>query len=170
MNLILNLKYLLVLFLLSPLTTAVAQPWRDLPLVDARSGETFTFAAFSGKTVFVEPMATWCANCRRQLINVRSVQESLEADRDDIIFVALSIETTLSPQDLAAYADREGFSWLFAVMTPEMLRELTATFGRAITSPPSTPHFVIRPDGGTSALATGMKSPEQILAALESAQ
>ena len=31
----------------------------QLPLVDVRSGETFTLAEFAGKTVFVEPMATW---------------------------------------------------------------------------------------------------------------
>ena len=34
-------------------------PLATLPLVDARSGATFTLAEYAGKTVFVEPMATW---------------------------------------------------------------------------------------------------------------
>lgn len=38
--------------------------WFSLPLTDARTGETFTLGDFSGQLVFVEPMATWCANCR----------------------------------------------------------------------------------------------------------
>ena len=30
-----------------------------VPVVDARTGVTFTLAEYAGKTVFVEPMATW---------------------------------------------------------------------------------------------------------------
>ncbi len=36
-----------------------AAPLANLPLTDVRSGETFILAEFAGKTVFVEPMATW---------------------------------------------------------------------------------------------------------------
>ncbi|KPK07150.1 MAG: hypothetical protein AMJ56_13680, partial [Anaerolineae bacterium SG8_19] len=39
--------------------------WQQLTLTNARTGETFTLADFGGQTVFVEPMATWCSNCRR---------------------------------------------------------------------------------------------------------
>lgn len=31
----------------------------DLSLTDARSGETFTLASYAGRTVLIEPMATW---------------------------------------------------------------------------------------------------------------
>jgi hypothetical protein len=33
--------------------------WQSLPLVDARTGNTFTLADFEGRTVFVHPMAKW---------------------------------------------------------------------------------------------------------------
>lgn len=142
-------------------------PWQTLPLTNARTGETFTFADFAGKTVFVEPMATWCTNCRQQLGNVSSVRTQLDADQ--FVFIALSVETNIPAADLAQYAEDNGFDWLFAVLTPEMLGELTATFGRTITNPPSTPHFIIRPDGTTTGLTTGIESGSQIVEQLTAA-
>lgn len=141
--------------------------WQELPLVNARTGETFTLADFTGKTIFVEPMATWCTNCRRQLNNVKQARAGLNSA--DIVFVGLSLETNLDAATLAAYANNQGFDWLFAVMTPEVLQEMAAEFGQIITSAPSTPHFIIRPDGTFTELVTGIESPEaissQILAA-----
>jgi thiol-disulfide isomerase/thioredoxin len=103
-----------------------APTWQTIELTDARTGETFTLASFSGKTVFVEPMATWCTNCRRQLGNVRDARAQLG---DDVVIIGLSLETTLSNADLAQYQADQGFDWTFAVMTPEMLQSLTDTFG-----------------------------------------
>jgi cytochrome oxidase Cu insertion factor (SCO1/SenC/PrrC family) len=140
--------------------------WQTLPLVNARTGETFTFADFAGQTVFVEPMATWCSNCRQMLGNVRSAREQLG---ESVQFVTLSVETEMPSADLAAYANSNGFDWLFAVMTPEMLTELVNTFGRTISNPPSTPHFVLRPDGSVSALSTGILPADEIAAWIQSA-
>lgn len=38
---------------------AQAVSWLNLPLVNARTGETFTFADFSGKTVLARAVGTW---------------------------------------------------------------------------------------------------------------
>ncbi len=46
----------------------------------------------------------------------------------------------------------------------EMLQALAAQFGQTIANPPATPHFVIRPDGTTGDLVTGIKSTAEILA------
>ena len=138
--------------------------WQTLPIVNARTGETFTFADFAGQTVFVEPMATWCTDCRQQLGNVRSAREQLG---DDVVFIALSVETNISAADLAAYADENGFEWHFAVMTPELLAELVNAFGRTISNPPSTPHFIIRADGTTTPLVTGVESAAEIVAQVQ---
>ena len=52
----------------APQAAAINLPtWQTLPLTNARTGETFTFADFAGKTVFVEPMATWCTNVTTQV-------------------------------------------------------------------------------------------------------
>jgi cytochrome oxidase Cu insertion factor (SCO1/SenC/PrrC family) len=146
---------------------AMAAPlpaWGQLALTNAVTGEPFTLADFSGKTVFVEPMATWCTNCRAQLDNVSQARAGL--DPEQVVFVALSVETTISDGELAAYARDNGYDWVFAVMTPEMLAELANSFGRTVTNPPSTPHFIIRPDGSVTDLATGIKSPDEIAAAV----
>lgn len=135
--------------------------WHFLPLTNARTGEVFTLADFGGRAVYVEPMATWCSKCREQLDILRDVRAQPGGDQP--VFIALSVETDVSNDDLARYADAAGFDWLFAVATPELLRELSATFGRTITNPPATPHFVLRPDGTTDGLTTGIHSAESIL-------
>jgi cytochrome oxidase Cu insertion factor (SCO1/SenC/PrrC family) len=150
----------------APTSVAATSPaWQSLPLVNARTGETFSLADFAGKTVFVEPMATWCTNCKQQLGNVRAAREQLNSA--NVVFVALSVETDLEAAALAEYADGNGFDWVFAVVTPELLGELAATFGRTITNPPSTPHFIIRPDGTTTPLVTGIESADQIVSQLQ---
>lgn len=152
----------------APAMPAAPRPaWQQLPLIDARTGASFTLADFAGKTVYVEPMATWCSNCRQQLTVVRDVQATL-AD-SSVVFVALSVETTLPAADLAAYADAAGFPWTFAVITPDLLRELTDVFGRTVTNPPATPHFIIGPDGTTTALMTGIDDDATLRSALQAA-
>lgn len=137
--------------------------WQSLTLTDARNGKTFTLAEFKGKTVYVEPMATWCTNCRQQLANVKIARDKLNDD-DKYVFVGLSVETELKSQELADYVKSTGYDWHFAVLTPEALTELSNTFGRTIANPPSTPHFVIYPDGRVTALIAGsIESPEEVL-------
>jgi len=138
--------------------------WLDLPLTDARTGEAFSLGSFAGKTVYVEPMATWCTTCPIQLDIVRDVHAQLDPDR--YVFVALSVETDLSPETLAAYADSKNWPWRFAVMSPDLLRELTATYGLSVANPPATPHFVIDPDGDVSDLSTGIHPADEIIADL----
>lgn len=142
--------------------------WQQVALTNARTGETFTLADFEGQTVFVEPMATWCPNCRQQLTNVKAAKQQLA--EDDVVFAALNVETNIDDATLASYADGGGFDWLFAVVTPEMLELLVGEFGRAVTTPPATPHFVIRPDGTYTELVTGIDPAGQIISQITAAQ
>ena len=142
--------------------------WMTSELTNVRTGETFTLADFAGKTVFVEPMATWCTNCRQQLGNVAEARAQL-ADNEDVVFVSLSVETTISNDDLANYTNDTGFDWTFAVVTPEVLVSLADTFGQSVTNPPSTPHFIIRADGSTTDLTTGFEGPTELLQSIQDA-
>ncbi|MBE2222547.1 MAG: redoxin domain-containing protein [Anaerolineae bacterium] len=141
--------------------------WQTIALTNAATGETFTLADFAGKTVFVEPMATWCTNCRSQLTNVREARSQFG---DEVVFVGLSLETNISDEELAAYQSNEGFDWTFAVMSPELLQSLADTFGRSITSAPSTPHFIIRPDGSYTELVTGIDTPDVLVQQIQAVQ
>jgi hypothetical protein len=136
--------------------------WQTIALTDVRTGEVFTLADLAGRAVMIEPMATWCGNCARQQGNVRDAKAQLNSD--EVLFISLSVETSLPQADLAAYADSKGFDWIFAVATPDLLSELVNQFGGSITNPPSTPHFVIYPDGTWSDLKTGFNSPDELIA------
>jgi hypothetical protein len=149
-----------------PAVNLVDRPaWQIIELRDAQIGETFTLADFEGRTVFVEPMATWCINCAAQLRRVADARQQLDSDQH--VFIALSLETNLQDETLAAYAQRSGYEWHFAVMTPELLAALLQEFGSSVSSAPSTPHFVIRPDGSFTTLRTGAKSVEQIVSEMQ---
>ena len=141
--------------------------WQTIALTNAATGEQFALGDFQGKTVFVEPMATWCSNCRAQQGHVSQAKTQLG---DDVVFIGLSLETNLPSEQLASYAQGNGFDWTYAVMPVNLLAELSDEFGRSITSAPSTPHFIIRPDGSFSELATGIHSADEIVSEIQAGQ
>ncbi|MCB9456368.1 MAG: hypothetical protein H6671_10320 [Anaerolineaceae bacterium] len=142
--------------------------WASLPITNARTGEIFTLADFAGKTVFVEPMATWCTNCRRQLgSNVRPAFE--QSDPEQVVFISFSVGENVTDQRLAEYANEQGWEWIFAVASTEITAGMTADYGRGVITPPSTPHFVIGPTGTLSALSTGFEGTDTLLAQINEA-
>lgn len=134
--------------------------WTRISLTDARSGESFTLADFAGKVVFVEPMATWCSNCRAQQREVRAILDRFGAD--EVVFLSLSVEIGLGENVLSDYAATNDFQWRFAVANQELLNALVAQFGRSVATPPATPHFFIASDGTVSALSTGMHNAARL--------
>ncbi|HWP61913.1 MAG TPA: hypothetical protein VNO86_00365 [Candidatus Binatia bacterium] len=128
------------------LGTIAEAAWATTPLTDARSGEAFRLADFAGSVVVVEPMAAWCINC---LAQQREAQVALERLRGEVpvVYVSLGVDPGEGPEDLAAYSEREGFHWRFAVAGPEVARALADAFGPIFLSPPSTPLVVVDPTG-----------------------
>ena len=140
--------------------------WQQLTLTDV-DGVAFTLGDFIGKPVFVENFATWCPKCRSQLDTTNDAAGELGADA---VFIALSVETELSANDIAEYADDNGFGNIrFAVMTPEFLAAISDAFGNSSINPPSTPHFVIDSRGGAGELDTGSVGAGEIVEALRTA-
>ena len=135
--------------------------WQTMTLTDARTGDEFTVGDFVGCTVYVETMATWCSACRAQLEHVATAAKELDPDR--FVFIAISVETEISDEDLARYADDASFDWLFSVASPDALREIVDEFGRESIVPPSTPHLIVNPDGSYGDLRTGGTPPEEIV-------
>ena len=141
--------------------------WLTLPIVNAPTGETFTLADFAGKTVWVEPMATWCTTCRSQLPQVEAARVALNSDQ--YAFISFSVAENVDNATLAQYADDQGWHWVFAVATEDLTQGLVDTFGRTVVTPPSTPHFIIKPDGSLSEISTGKPSTDEIMAELKTA-
>lgn len=148
-------------------STAPADALLAVRLTDVRSGAAFTLAELAAEAdapVLLEPMAVWCSNCRAQQHEVKRAHES-----GDFASVSLDVDLSETPEDLAAYADREGFDWHFAMADANLYRLLQERFGTAATNPPSTPLVVIDPDGTVRALefGQGTRSAEQLLAEIE---
>lgn len=134
----------------------------------APDGSTFTPADFAGQPVVVETFATWCSNCRSQL---GSTQEAAAELGDDAVVLALSVETSLDPARLEAYAQENGFTDVrFGVLDAQALATLSDRFGNSVLNPPSTPKFLIAPDGTVGEMTTGPESPDELLAAVDAAR
>ena len=141
-----------------------ADPLLDVPLTDVRSGRSFTLAELAQEgPVLLEPMAVWCSNCRAQQHEVKRAHEI-----GSFVSVSLDVDLSETPEDLAAYAGREGFDWRFAMADASLYRLLQERFGVAATNPPSTPLIIIETDGTIRPLefGAGTRSAEQLLAEL----
>ena len=137
----------------------------DHELVDVRSGERFTLGELaSDKPVLVEAMAVWCTTCLAQQRQVVQAHELA-----DFHSVGIDVDPNERPDDLAEYAEREGFDWQFAMADAALVKLLTDAYGFAVTNPPSTPTFVIATDGTVRALEFGkVRSEEELVAELTS--
>lgn len=140
-----------------------SDPLHALTLRDVRSGEEFTLGALAAeKPVLLETMAIWCSNCRAQQHNV--VDAHALADFHSI---SLDVDPNEYPNDLADYADREGFDWLFATANAELVSQLRERFGTAVAVPPSMPKVLFRTDGSIELIGLGqLLSPAEVAAAV----
>ena len=145
---------------------AMAMPaWQTLELTDVSTGAAFKLADYHGKSVFVELMATWCPNCKKQLGFVTAAKKQLA--NANIVYVALSVESDLDPAKLAQYSQDTKYDLQFAVLNADGLKAFSDAFGRTALNPPSTPHFIIKPDGTNTKLATGFETADKLVAALK---
>jgi hypothetical protein len=151
----------------APASEAPADALLAVVLTDVRSGESFTLgdlAADEGP-VLLEPMAVWCSNCRAQQHEVKRAHEGGAT----FTSVSLDVDLSESPEDLAAYADREGFDWRFAMADAPLYRLLQERFGIGATNPPVTPLIVIERDGTVRPLefGVGTRGVDQLIAEIE---
>ena len=131
--------------------------------MDVRSGATFTLGELAAdKPVLVETMAIWCTTCLAQQREVIDAHESA-----DFHSVGIDVDPNERAEDLAGYAEREGFDWRFAMADAGLVQLLTERYGFGVTNPPSTPTFVVSTEGGIRALEFGrVRSADELIAEL----
>ncbi len=61
--------------------------------------------------------------------------------------VSLDVDTSENAEQLARFADSNGFPWRFAIVPRDMLVELQKAFGTQFLTPPSEPMFIVDPKG-----------------------
>ena len=59
--------------------------------------------------------------------------------------ISLDVDTSENAAQLRAFADRNGFSWKFAVAPREMLAALQQTYGTQFLTPTAEPMFFVSP-------------------------
>jgi thiol-disulfide isomerase/thioredoxin len=141
----------------------LTQPWATATLTDVATGDTFRIAdlATEGRTVFVEMMAIWCTNCRRQQGEFTDALGRL--DPAQVAYVVLDVEPSETADQLAGYKDQQGFEGRYAIAGADVSRALVDEFGPNAINPPSVPKIVIGPDGSVS-FETGAESSDDIVA------
>jgi len=142
-----------------------SDPLHALTLRDVRTGEEFTIGQLAAdEPVLLETMAIWCTNCKAQQRNVVDAH-ALAAFHS----ISLDVDPNEYPNDLATYADREGFDWRFATANADLVSQLRDRFGTAVAVPPGMPKILFRTDGSVEFIGLGeLLSPEQIAAAVSS--
>lgn len=142
---------------------AIADPLLAYELVDVRSGEIFTLGELAADgPVLVETMAIWCTTCLQQQRQVVEAH-ALSAFRS----VGIDVDPNERPEDLAEYAQREGFDWRFVKADAALVDLLTDRFGFAVSNPPSTPTFVVSRDGIRALEFGRVRSAEELVAELD---
>lgn len=76
--------------------------------------------------------------------------------------VSLDTDVNESADLLRRYADENGFPWRFALVSREVLRQLSDTFGTQFLVQPSEPMFLVDPRGSAHLLPFGRKSADAL--------
>ena len=135
--------------------------WFDVPLVDVRTGQTFTINDHHGKVVLVETLAMWCSSCLRQQIEVKALHERFSGD-DRFVSIGLDIDINELAEDLKAYTEKHQFDWLYVIAPVEVAREISDLYGAQFLNPPSTPILVIDMSGKVHLMNFGIKTADEL--------
>lgn len=140
------------------------------PLTDVSTGETFRIADIvaSGKVVFVEPMAIWCANCR---VQQRAAVEAFETLGPDVAeWVGVDVETTETADALSRYREQNGFPFRYVIADNALSRSLVDQFGEVVLSPPSVNVIIVGTDGQVTHMLGHHSAAELVALATEHAR
>jgi cytochrome oxidase Cu insertion factor (SCO1/SenC/PrrC family) len=143
-----------------------ASAWFNAGLTDVNTGKSFKVADLHGKVVLVETMAVWCTTCLQQQVQIQALRGML-GQRDDVATLSLDIDPNENDAILMKHASGRGFDWMFAVAPADVAREIGKLYGDQFLNPPSAPMFIIDRQGKVHTLPFGVKSAQDLEAAIE---
>ena len=73
------------------------------------------------------------------------VRDALASLGSDVQMISLDVDSSENAAQLRAYADRNGFTWKFAVAPRELLDALQRTYGTQFLTPTAEPMFFVGP-------------------------
>lgn len=143
-----------------------APAWFGMTLTDVTTQESFTIGDLKGKVLLVEFLAQWCPKCLQQQKQVLELHKLL-GENSDFVSLGLDIDANEDSASLKAYVDKNGFTWRYAVAPAEVSREIGNLYGSQFLNPTSTPMLIIDRHGEVHPLPFGIKSADDLLAAIE---
>jgi hypothetical protein len=144
----------------TPEITLQPLAWKEMPLTDVRTGDSFKLSDFAGQVVFLEIIARGCPPCVTQ---IKEVGAALEQVGDKAIAVSVDYSTFSPPATLAAYADTLEAGWSFAVTTNEFKSALVSEFGPGVIAVSATPMIIVEPSGATHFTEPGIKKSSTLV-------
>jgi thiol-disulfide isomerase/thioredoxin len=78
--------------------TAVGKPYKDLDLVDQKTGKKVKLSKYvEGKVALVDFWASWCRPCRKEIPNIAKLHEKY-GKRKDVVIISLNVWDKPEPQ------------------------------------------------------------------------
>lgn len=134
--------------------------WRDIPLADVRTGDTFTLADFSGKVLIVDLMAVWCSNCLLQQHQLQIA--SAEWADGEVVIVSLDVDSNETATILLRHVEQHNIMWQSAIAPQPMVDRLVEEFGPIATAVTATPLIFVDGEGEAELIGRGLK-PKRVL-------
>jgi thiol-disulfide isomerase/thioredoxin len=144
----------------------MAPAWFSTTLTNVTTQEVFTINDFKGKVILVETMAEWCTTCLQQQKQLVELHHLL-GNNSDFVSLGMDIDPNEDPASLQTYAEKNGFSWLFAVAPAEVSREIGNQLGSQFLNPTAAPMFIVDRHGEVHPLPFGVKSADDLRKAVE---
>ncbi len=134
-------------------------PWMHIELTDALTGETFKISDFKGTPVLLETFAVWCPTCTKQQREIKKLHEAIG---DNVISISVDTDPSEDADKVTEYAERNAFSWRFAIDANDFARELVDEFGVNVVNAPAAPIVLIDEDLQAKLLRFGVKSADEL--------
>jgi hypothetical protein len=107
-------------------------------------------------------MAQWCPNCLNQQKQVVDLHHLL-GENSDFVSLGLDIDPNEDSASLKTYAEKNGFTWLYAVAPADVSHEIGNLYGSQFLNPSSTPMLIIDHHGEAYPLLFGIKNADNLL-------
>lgn len=145
-------------------TDTVSSTWMDIELTDVATQETFTISDFKGTPILLDSFAVWCPTCLQQQ---RKMAELKERKGAAIIHISLDTDPNEDENNVKEHIETHGLDWYFAISPIELTNALIEEFGLQVVNAPSAPVVLICEDGSARLLTSGVKSADELLAAID---
>jgi len=141
--------------------------WFSISLTDVLTGKSFMISDLKGKVVLVETMAQWCPNCKKQQQQVLELHKLVD-NNPDLVTIVLDVDPNENADQLKKYAESNQFTWIYAIASTELSKNLADLYGTQFINPPATPMLVIDRKGTVTVLPLGtIKSAGDLQKAVE---